>query len=51
MKLYEKLNGKKEITAVLIGYDENTVRLQMPKGQELELAREKIALIRPHIEF
>lgn len=51
LKLYEKLNGKKEITAVLIGYDENTVRLQMPKGQELELAREKIALIRPHIEF
>lgn len=51
LKLYEKLNGKKEITAVLIGYDENTVRLQMPKGQELELGREKIALIRPHIEF
>ncbi len=51
LKLYEKLNGKKELTAVLIGYDENTVRLQMPKGQELELAREKIALIRPHIEF
>ena len=51
LKLYEKLNGKKEITAVWIGYDENTVRLQMPKGQELELAREKIALIRPHIEF
>ena len=51
LKLYEKLNGKKELTAVLIGYDENTVRLQMPKGQELELGREKIALIRPHIEF
>ena len=51
LKLYEKLNGKKEITAVLIGYDENTVRLQMPKGQELELGREKVALIRPHIEF
>ena len=51
LKLYEKLNGKKELTAVLIGYDENTVRLQMPKGQELELGREKIALIRPHIVF
>ena len=51
LKLYEKLNGKKEITAVLIGYDENTIRLQTEKGQELELNREKIALIRPHIEF
>ena len=51
LKLYEKLNGKKEITAVLIGYDENTIRLQTEKGQALELGREKIALIRPHIEF
>ena len=51
LKLYEKLNGKKEITAVLVGYDENAVRLQTEKGQELELGREKIALIRPHIEF
>lgn len=51
LKLYEKLNGKKEITAVLIGYDENTIRLQTEKGQEMELNREKIALIRPHIEF
>ncbi len=51
LKLYEKLNGKKEITAVLVGYDESAVRLQMEKGQELELGREKIALIRPHIEF
>ena len=51
LKLYEKLNGKKEITAVLVGYDENTIRLQTEKGQELELGREKIALIRPHIEF
>ncbi|MEY8382424.1 ribosome maturation factor RimP [Christensenellaceae bacterium 44-20] len=51
LKLYEKLNGKKEITAVLIGYDESAVRLQTEKGQELELGREKIALIRPHIEF
>ena len=51
LKLYEKINGKKEITAVLIGYDENTIRLQTEKGQELELGREKIALIRPHIEF
>lgn len=51
LKLYEKINGKKEITAVLIGYDESAVRLQTEKGQELELGREKIALIRPHIEF
>lgn len=51
LKLYEKLNGKKEITAVLVGYDESAVRLQTEKGQELELGREKIALIRPHIEF
>ena len=51
LKLYEKLNGKKEITAVLVGYDENAVRLQTEKGQELGLGREKIALIRPHIEF
>lgn len=51
LKLYEKINGKKEITAVLAGYDENTIRLQTEKGQELELGREKIALIRPHIEF
>ena len=51
VKLYEKLDGKKELTAVLISYDDAFVRLQPPKGQELELAREKIALIRPHIDF
>ena len=51
IRLYEKLDGKKELTAVLAGYDESFVRLAMPKGQQLELGREKIALIRPHIEF
>ena len=50
VKLYEKLDGKKELTAVLISYDDAFVRLQPPKGQELELARETIALIRRHID-
>ena len=51
VRLYEKLEGKKEWTAVLIGYDDAVVRIEVPKGQAMELGREKISLIRPHIEF
>ena len=51
VKLYEKLQGKKEFTAVLTGYDDALIRLELPNDQQLEVSREKIALIRPHIDF
>lgn len=51
VKLYEKLNGKKEFVAVLRGYDQGKISLDIGKDELLELEGAKIALIRPHIDF
>ena len=51
VKLYEKMNGKKEFVAVLRGYDQGKISLDIGKDELLELEGAKIALIRPHIDF
>lgn len=51
VRLYEKLNGKKEFVAVLRGYDQGKISLDIGKDELLELEGAKIALIRPHIDF
>ena len=51
VKLYEKLNGKKEFVAVLRGYDQGKISLDIGEDELLELEGAKIALIRPHIDF
>lgn len=51
VKLYEKLNGKKEFVAVLRGYDQGKISLDIGKDELLELEGAQIALIRPHIDF
>ena len=51
VKLYEKLNGKKEFTAILRGYEQEKILLDIGTEELLELVASKIALIRPHIEF
>ena len=51
VRLYEKLNGKKDFVAVLRGYDQGKISLDIGKDELLELEGAKIALIRPHIDF
>ena len=51
VKLYEKLNGEKEFVAVLRGYDQGKISLDIGEDELLELEGAKIALIRPHIDF
>ena len=49
----ERIDGKiqKIIQMCIRDSDDAVVRLELPKGQAMELGREKISLIRPHIEF
>lgn len=52
VKLYEKLEGKKEFTATLRGYEQGVILLEIPgKGEPLALESAKVALVRPHIDF
>ncbi len=51
VRLYEKLQGKKEIVALLLEKKADFVVLEEKKLGRMELPLEKIALIRTHIEF
>lgn len=51
IKLYEKLNGKKDITAVLKEYTPEELTLEDSKGKEFRVEMKKIALIRAYIDF
>ena len=51
IKLYEKLNGKKNLTAVLKEYTPEELTLEDSKGKEFRLEMKKIALIRAYIDF
>ena len=51
VKLYEKLNGSKEFVAVLSGYEQGRISLDIGEEKLLELEEAKVALIRPHIDF
>lgn len=51
IKLYEKLNGKKDLTAVLKEYTPEELTLEDSKGKEFRLEMKKIALIRAYIDF
>lgn len=50
IKLYEKLDGKKEHTAVLKEYKGDSITVVI-KNTPVEIELKKIALIRPHIDF
>lgn len=51
IRLYEKLNGKKDITAVLREYSPEELLLEDEKGMQFPLEMKKIALIRAYIDF
>ncbi|MBQ9941621.1 MAG: ribosome maturation factor RimP [Christensenellaceae bacterium] len=51
IKLYQKQNGKKELTAMLKGFDEQTIFVVDKKENVTELKRSDIAMIRLHIDF
>lgn len=50
LTLYAAVNGKKEYTGNLIGYDDQNVLIETSDG-EIELAQNKIASMRRYIEF
>ncbi|MBE5867749.1 MAG: ribosome maturation factor RimP [Lachnospiraceae bacterium] len=50
VKLYKPLNGVKEFTGVLEGFDQEQIRIS-DQGQERSLERKEIALIRLTIDF
>lgn len=47
--LFQKLNGKKKFTGVLVSYDENSITID--DGNQTTIEREKIAHIVPVIKF
>lgn len=50
VRLYAPLNGKKELTGVLVSFTEEEFVLETAKGA-LTLKRKACSLIRPHIDF
>ena len=50
IRLYTKLNGRKELSGVLTGWDDDSVSIS-DKGEEMVLKRENIAMVRLHIDF
>lgn len=50
IKLYQKVNGKKEFVGVLKEVTEEEITLEVPSLGEVTWARKKIALARPYIE-
>lgn len=51
IKLYEKLNGKKDLTATLISYDPESITVADEKGKEITIELKKTALVRAYIDF
>ena len=50
VKLYAAINGRKEYTGTLIGFDKDSLTLELKKGS-ITIERKKAALVRPHIDF
>ncbi len=50
VKLYKPLNGEKELTGVLTGYEENKLSIDV-KGKEYVFDLKDTALVRLHIDF
>lgn len=50
VKLYEKMNGKKELTGVLKAYSAENIEIEMG-GKAVSLDRKNVALIRLHLSF
>ena len=50
VKLYQKIEGSKEFAATLVSFTADLVTLTTEK-KEIQIQRDKIALLRPHIDF
>lgn len=50
VRLYKPLNGSKVYQGILVGYDEETIRLATPSG-EVAIARRDAAQVKPVIHF
>lgn len=51
VKLYARINKKKELLGVLTGYDEENFTINVEKMGEVTIKRKDAALIRPWIDF
>lgn len=50
-KLFRAVDKRKDFEGVLRSFDKETIVIEEKNGQEIELKRENIALIRLHIDF
>lgn len=51
LKLYQAVDGKKELSGILSGFDADTVTITDENGNEMRVARERIATIRLAFTF
>ncbi len=50
VSLFENVNGRKKFTALLLGYDDNVVYLEID-GEKISVPNEKIGKMNLHFEF
>lgn len=50
VKFYKTVNGQKSVTGVLVGFDDNSVTLNLG-GEEVAFDKKEIAFVRLHVSF
>lgn len=50
MGLYKALNGSKQLTAVLLGYDGSVIKYEL-NGEEAEIPRKETTYVKLHFDF
>jgi len=51
LSLYAPLNGKKELIGVLEAHGNGIIKIKTPDGQEIDIDKTKVSLVRLHVEF
>ena len=51
IKLYKPINKKKEWIGILTGYDADVIKIRVNDGEEMEIPRKDIAVVRLTIDF
>lgn len=49
--LYKAINGTKQLTAVLSGYEDGVIRLNLPSGEEVEIPQKETTVVKIHFDF
>ncbi len=49
--LYKAINGSKQITATLSGYEDGVISLTLSNGEEIELSQKETTVVKIHFDF